>query len=1710
MKFTEDYSEFDLSTSKKESLGVSDYVLDIAASVPRGLESMAHGVYNLGDFLSFDVLPDWDEQRLFGRSKTMAGDIATSLVQFAVPFGAIGKGISVAGKAARAGKLTGVTGKAAKALTKGKKPGKFTDVKVTGLLGAELATDFAAFDGQEQRLANLLTESDNPAFNNAVTQYLAADPEDSELEGRLKNVIEGQLVGLGLAGLFKGFTAGLDAIKVKNTEVSKGATREDAITSAMFKWQDQTKGEAFADLPSFAEGKKFVREPLTEEDVLKNKSLFMWDSGYSLDEIKRTLKIDKKRIQDYLLDIGEDPRDFSLGRKDTGFEVTRETQEAIGMNVALKMWDEGYSPDEISKTVNLEPEFIEQELISLGEDVRDIMLGRKDKGFDTGLDAFELSKRREDTALNAAIDMWQEGYSIREISKAVNFPEERLMDELVTMGESPKDFRGRRDRPFAEMPEFREKQVEPELQQKLDDLGETIEDFDEAIDRRPGPFKTYEEEAMMDIIPKGAGNLKSRLMKKFPIKGADPEDVADVEKFIDVMGQRLFGDVSLSVTNKIPSAGRYNFGNNLLQIRQATIDKGEIKRTMVHELWHSLSRYLPSTDVDSLTKQFQKERQNYLDDLSKRAKDKAKTPSERIALAKELNGFKKGEFTSDNYRYADVDEYFAEEMTDAFLKKLDEKDLAPQGTLKRIAQEVAIMFKDMFASLKAKLGIDQRQKIFNDFIKQRNIKIQRQRPLEFGRTFAEMPEFSDDIIKKSIDDVSVKSIRTGGRQAIDGVAKAVANDFDIPSGAYADEIMAMLDAGAEKLQGSNQVAKYTQEMLDEGVLNEMADATGADGNFLKGLVNQYKNDAVQLRRIALRHVSLRAGLTKNGQEIIKLAEEYNVGRAKLGEEELEILEARIKSLIDLQLHIQAGVSGLSSGFGFGLKTTQMKARIGLDRVEITDRKLRNDYLRKKGGLTIDQIVENILFAKAKGGDDVWNTIIGMNNTIRGHEGGKFLKMVEEYYKNALMWGPRTITVNAGGGFMSTSVKQFERYVGGWMSADPATKKAITHASSKNFQLTGLVRFMLNAWKSGDYYIGDARSAFVEQTEDSIGSITGKNVGEVLGTELSDGLETAIDWIGKAVRLPNRTNQAWDQMYKFNEYRTRAETMLRTKAMDLGIQDPEKIAEYTADAMQALLTRSNRNFSEANLIKEAQASVKDQKFDAPSDREKAIYEYVEQAKKETAERSRRLGLVDESSTDFEALDALTRDFVEPNLASADEITFSTELGKNMQLLQKFVSGFPGGFIVAPFIRTPTNILKFSFSRLGAWEMLAFDKLREKLPLVAPEYKARIERLRKGMPATEDAKNSILEQLNAVKADGTPDHLKRAEVKGKLAFSALLNGAMMVAVFNFKDRINGQGPKDFKQRKIWEAAGNVPYSIKIGDKWISYGRLDPIATMIGMYADTADLMEDGKMHSVDDNVLMKLASSMTLALTRNATNKSYLAGIDNFFKAIFDPESTTAGKYGGTVVGGFIPNIFNQGQSITGDQQLEEARTFADVVLKRIPGTTLDLKRNPLGEPVVQEYFEGVAGVINPLNPVMWGSASNDSVMLELAKVGHGFSAPSTKLDGVIDLLDYEQANGRSAYDRWMELHSEVTINGFTMRQAFEKLFADSRYQALDATSYSGLPSPRVEYIQRIMSRYRSRARMQMLQEFPELLQQQNQIKAAKRQGSQQDVLALLTQ
>jgi hypothetical protein len=61
-----------------------------------------------------------------------------------------------------------------------------TAARVTG---ASAFSDFFAFDGQQERLSNLVQSV--PALQNPVTEFLAAKENDPELLGRLKNVLEG-------------------------------------------------------------------------------------------------------------------------------------------------------------------------------------------------------------------------------------------------------------------------------------------------------------------------------------------------------------------------------------------------------------------------------------------------------------------------------------------------------------------------------------------------------------------------------------------------------------------------------------------------------------------------------------------------------------------------------------------------------------------------------------------------------------------------------------------------------------------------------------------------------------------------------------------------------------------------------------------------------------------------------------------------------------------------------------------------------------------------------------------------------------------------------------------------------------------------------------------------------------------------------------------------------------------------------------------------------------------------------------------------------------------------------------------------------------------------------------------------------------------------------------------------------------------------------
>ena len=66
-------------------------------------------------------------------------------------------------------------------------------------------------DPHEERLSNLVEEF--PALSSPVTRYLAADPSDSNAEGRLKNALEGIGMDLAIIGVFAGSMKALKLVK---------------------------------------------------------------------------------------------------------------------------------------------------------------------------------------------------------------------------------------------------------------------------------------------------------------------------------------------------------------------------------------------------------------------------------------------------------------------------------------------------------------------------------------------------------------------------------------------------------------------------------------------------------------------------------------------------------------------------------------------------------------------------------------------------------------------------------------------------------------------------------------------------------------------------------------------------------------------------------------------------------------------------------------------------------------------------------------------------------------------------------------------------------------------------------------------------------------------------------------------------------------------------------------------------------------------------------------------------------------------------------------------------------------------------------------------------------------------------------------------------------------------------------------------------------
>ena len=157
---------------------------------------------------------------------------------------------------------------------------------------------------------------------------------------------------------------------------------------------------------------------------------------------------------------------------------------------------------------------------------------------------------------------------------------------------------------------------------------------------------------------------------------------------------------------------------------------------------------------------------------------------------------------------------------------------------------------------------------------------------------------------------------------------------------------------------------------------------------------------------------------------------------------------------------------------------------------------------------------------------------------------------------------------------------------------------------------------------------------------------------------------------------------------------------------------------------------------------------------------------------------------------------TDEMIEKSLDYGKYLTFQRQTGVIGQSLSRMTSASLPLKVIVPFVRTPINLLKFATERSPA------------APL-----------------------------LKEWRKDFGAGGARRDMAMARAMLGTGLAMAMYEAALN--GQITGAVPPDPAKAKLLYADGWQPYSAKIGDRWISYSRLDPISTTVGVAADMATL-------------------------------------------------------------------------------------------------------------------------------------------------------------------------------------------------------------------------------------------------------------------------------
>jgi hypothetical protein len=341
------------------------------------------------------------------------------------------------------------------------------------------------------------------------------------------------------------------------------------------------------------------------------------------------------------------------------------------------------------------------------------------------------------------------------------------------------------------------------------------------------------------------------------------------------------------------------------------------------------------------------------------------------------------------------------------------------------------------------------------------------------------------------------------------------------------------------------------------------------------------------------------------------------------------------------------------------------------------------------------------------------------------------------------------------------------------------------------------------------------------------------------------------------------------------------------------------------------------------------------------------------------RSVNIGQVDPANNPLwkEAIKSVARergtDIVDDVEDFAKTAVFQRQLGKAGNTILNFRKQYPLITLVVPFIKTPINIFKDALSYTPA-------------ALFMKQFKN--------------------------------------DKQAAFARIALGSGIAALVYQNVvSGNITGAYPKDKAQREGMIAAGIPEYSLKIGDRWYSYARVEPLASVLGVFTDATEAMFEYYNKPKADQKMEELGMDMVLSITKNLTSKTFLEGLTGALQAIHDPDRFGVSfleSYANAIVPGAVAQVARINDPVQRDVQ-----SFYDGLANRIPGLRqeLPIRFDVTGQPRPNPAytFLGSLGIATR-------EETDTPVANALKEYGVGISMPSRKLRDVeLSATDYEK-------------------------------------------------------------------------------------------------------